>query len=121
MQRIVTRDVYQRIFPETTINTKNTVTVSGQYMRNKEILEFVGHTGFFRNTTVRGSITGEGLDLGVIDDPIKGREEANSSTVRNKTWDWYTDDFSTRFSENSGFLMILTRWHIGGGAIISGA
>ena len=37
---------------------------------------------YFRNTTVGGSITGEGLDLGVIDDPIKGRKEANSLTVR---------------------------------------
>ncbi|MFX4253371.1 heat-shock protein Hsp70, partial [Aliarcobacter butzleri] len=33
-------------------------------------------------------------------------------TVRNKTWEWFTDDFFTRFSEQAGFLMILTRWHI---------
>lgn len=112
MQRTVTRAMYNRIFPETTINNKNVVGVSGQYMRNKEILEYVGHEGFFRNTTVRGSITGESLDLGLIDDPLKGREEANSQNTRNKTWDWYTDDFSTRFSEDAALLMILTRWHV---------
>jgi len=61
---------------------------------------------------VQGSVTGESLDLGVIDDPIKGRESANSATIRQKTWEWLTDDFFTRFSENAGFLMILTRWHI---------
>jgi predicted phage terminase large subunit-like protein len=81
-------------------------------LRNREILEFVGREGYFRNTTVRGSITGEGLDLGILDDPIKGREEANSQTIRDKTWDWLMDDFFTRFSEKAGFLSILTRWHV---------
>jgi predicted phage terminase large subunit-like protein len=81
-------------------------------LRNKEILEFTGSKGYFRNTTVQGSITGESLDLGVIDDPIKGREQANSITFRDKAWDWFTDDFFSRFSEDAGFLMILTRWHL---------
>ncbi len=43
------------------------------------IIEYVGCDGSFRNTTVRGAINGEALDLGIIDDPIKGREEANTS------------------------------------------
>ena len=112
LQRVYDTPIYQRIFPETKINRSNVVTVSGQYLRNREILEYVGHEGYFRNTTVRGSITGESLDLGVIDDPIKGREEANSETIRNKTWDWFTDDFYSRFSEMGALLCILTRWHI---------
>jgi len=36
------------------------------YQRNREMLEFVNNEGYFRNTTVQGSITGESLDLGVI-------------------------------------------------------
>lgn len=80
--------------------------------RNNEILEFVDQRGYFRNTTVRGSITGESLDLGVLDDPIKSREEANSQTIRDKTWDWFNDDFRTRFSDEAGLLCILTRWHV---------
>jgi predicted phage terminase large subunit-like protein len=111
MQRTMGADRYRRIF-ETRLNERNITTVSGQSLRNKEILEYVNHTGYFRNTTVQGSITGEGLDLGVIDDPIKGRAEANSPTTRAKSWDWFTDDFFTRFSENAGLLMILTRWHV---------
>jgi predicted phage terminase large subunit-like protein len=112
VQRILTTDRYKIIFPTSFLNAKNITTVSGQHLRNKEILELVGQTGYFRNTTVKGSITGEGLDLGVIDDPIKGREEAGSTTIRNKVWDWFTDDFFTRFSEDAGLLMILTRWHV---------
>lgn len=111
-QRIYDSERYKKVFPETAINSSNVVTKSGQYQRNREMIEYVGHEGFFRNTTVRGSITGESLDLGVIDDPIKGREEANSLNVRDKTWEWFTDDFFTRFSEDAGLLTILTRWHI---------
>ena len=111
MQRIMGGEKYQAIF-DTRLNAKNVTTISGQFLRNKEILEYIDNTGYFRNTTVQGSITGESLDLGIIDDPIKGREEANSVTRRQKAWDWFTDDFFTRFSEDAGLLMILTRWHV---------
>lgn len=112
LQRLYDSSLYHDIFPQTRINGNNSVTVSGQTLRNREILEYVGREGYFRNTTVGGSITGESLDLGVIDDPIKGRKEANSRTVRDSVWDWFTDDFFTRFSENAGLLAILTRWHV---------
>lgn len=112
LQRIYDSEKYKKIFPETRINESSSVTISGQHLRNREIIEYVGREGFFRNTTVRGSITGEGLDLGIIDDPIKGREEAGSITVREKTWEWFTDDFFTRFSDQAGMLAILTRWHV---------
>ena len=111
LQRTFDSALYKKIFP-VRINDSGNVSTSGKYLRNREMLEYVDHEGFFRNTTVRGSITGESLDLGVIDDPIKGREEAGSETIRNKTWDWLTDDFFTRFSESAGLLCILTRWHI---------
>lgn len=105
-QRIMSSHKYRKAFPGITIGGSATSS------RNRSVIEFVGHSGYFRNTTVRGSITGESLDLGIIDDPIKGREEAGSKALRDKTWDWFTDDFFTRFSENAGMLVILTRWHI---------
>jgi predicted phage terminase large subunit-like protein len=52
------------------------------------------------------------LDLGVIDDPMKGRAEAQSKLIRDKTWSWMTDDFFGRFSDKAGLLMIMTRWHM---------
>jgi predicted phage terminase large subunit-like protein len=79
---------------------------------NNDLVEFAGHAGSFRNVTVDGGITGFGLDLGIIDDPFKGRAEANSKLFRDKTWLWFTDDFRTRSSRNAGLLIIMTRWHI---------
>jgi predicted phage terminase large subunit-like protein len=113
LQRIYDSPKYQKLFRDTIINGSNagTSSTSGS-LRNREILEYAGRDGYFRNTTVGGPITGESLDLGVIDDPIKGREQARSQTLRDKTWEWLTDDFLTRFSEAAGLLIILTRWHV---------
>lgn len=112
-QRIYSSPKYQKVFPETRISLTGMSSEEKKLAtRSRGIIEYVGHEGSFRNTTVRGSITGESLDLGVIDDPIKGREEAGSKTVRDKVWDWFTDDFFTRFSEEAGLLAIMTRWHI---------
>src|SRR3954463_2481913 len=51
-------------------------------------------------------------DLGVIDDPVKGRAEAQYKTARDKTWGWFTDDFLSRFAKDSALLIMMTRWHV---------
>lgn len=112
LQRMFVSSKFKKIFPDFKIPERNAVTVSAQKLRNREIIEFTNGDGYFRNTTVQGSITGESLDLGVIDDPMRGRADANSITKRNSAWDWFTDDFFTRFSEDAALLCILTRWHV---------
>ncbi len=112
LQRSYSSPIYTSMFPETRINITNTISASEQTLRNRSIIEYARREGYFRNTTVRGPVTGESLDLGVVDDPIKGRLEANSETFRQGAWDWLTDDFMTRFDERAGMLMILTRWHV---------
>lgn len=57
------------------------------------------------------SIAGRRADLGLIDDPIKKREEADSETIRQKHWDWYLNDFLTRLKPNARQILIQTRWH----------
>ena len=111
LQRILTSERFKQIFPNCRISEVGQGG-DGNASRNRSLIEFLDNDGYFRNTTVRGAITGETLDLGVIDDPIKSREEASSKAVRDKTWDWFTDDFFTRFSKNAGMLAILTRWHL---------
>jgi predicted phage terminase large subunit-like protein len=60
---------------------------------------------------VGGSVTGRRADLGLIDDPIKGREEADSETAREKVWEWYKADFFTRLKPGAAIVVIQTRWH----------
>jgi predicted phage terminase large subunit-like protein len=48
----------------------------------------------------------------IIDDPVKNREEADSLTLREKVWDWYTSTFYTRLAPGGGIVIIQTRWHM---------
>ena len=56
-------------------------------------------------------LTGNRAALGILDDPIRGREAAESELIRNKTWEAYRDDFCSRLIPGAPQVMILTRWH----------
>lgn len=60
---------------------------------------------------VGGAITGKGFHLGIIDDPISNREEAESQLIRDKIWDWYTSTFYTRQEKDAAIVLMMTRWH----------
>lgn len=60
---------------------------------------------------VGGPITGKGADLFVIDDFVKNAEEANSRTIRDKVWDWWTSTARTRLEPGAGVIVMATRWH----------
>lgn len=62
-------------------------------------------------TGIGGSITGEGADLLVIDDPIKNNEEAQSQTIRDKVWDEWETTLSTRLHKGGSVIVVMTRWH----------
>lgn len=70
-----------------------------------------GHRGGMISAGVGGSITGEGADLLLIDDPIKNREEANSETYREKLWNEWQNTLLTRLQAGGSVIVILTRWH----------
>lgn len=60
---------------------------------------------------ILGAITSARADLIVIDDPVAGREEANSETIRKKTLEAYNDDLLTRLKPGGSVVLIQTRWH----------
>jgi len=67
--------------------------------------------GSYTAVGVGGAITGRGFKIGIIDDPFKNREEADSETIRESRHKWYQSTFSTREEGNSMVIFILTRWH----------
>lgn len=60
---------------------------------------------------VGGGITGEPVDLMVIDDPVRGRAEAESPTYREAAWDWWESNGATRLSSRGRVVLMMTRWH----------
>jgi predicted phage terminase large subunit-like protein len=101
------------------LNSETYIKISGRtriglpgWKMTTELIEYSDYRGSFRYTTSLGSVTGLELHLGVIDDPVKGRQEAFSKQIRDRTWHWFTDDFMTRFNKDAGLLTIATRWHV---------
>lgn len=112
IQRIIDDRPYSEVFPKTTLNENSAINPSkNTYLRNSETFEIIGHEGFVKTVGVGGSLTGTPVDIGIIDDPFKDREEAMSNTIREKVYNWYTDVFSTRLHNDSQQLLIMTRWH----------
>lgn len=67
--------------------------------------------GSYMAAGVGGAFTGTGFKLGIIDDPFKNREEADSKVIRDSRWDWYRSTFYTRQEGATGIIVIMTRWH----------
>ena len=106
VQRIMESNEYHRIFPRTTLPPRGS-----KYTRSTNLIEIPNRKGSFRSTGIGGSITGMGCEILGIDDPLKDRQEANSITIRDRIWDWYTSTAYTRLSPGGGVLVTLTRWH----------
>jgi hypothetical protein len=58
-----------------------------------------------------GGLTGNRANGAIIDDPVAGREEADSEDIRQKILDAYQDDLLTRLLPGAWVILIMTRWH----------
>jgi predicted phage terminase large subunit-like protein len=65
----------------------------------------------FMSGGILSGITGNRANGIVIDDPISGREAADSETIRDKTYDEYIDSITTRLLPGGWVILIQTRWH----------
>lgn len=65
----------------------------------------------FMAAGIDAGITGNRADGIVIDDPLKGRQDADSETIRNRIWEEYKASVRTRLKPGGFILIIQTRWH----------
>lgn len=59
---------------------------------------------------VGGPIVGKGANVLIIDDPTKGRDEAQSDAIKESVRDWYTGSAYTRLAPGGGILVVMQRW-----------
>ncbi len=111
VQRIIDTKKYHDIFPNTTLNKSNVVTVSDMYLRNSLEFEIVNEIGGLKAVGRGGALTGSQVDIMIMDDLYKDYMEGNSPIIREGVWDWYTSVVSTRLHNNSQQLIVFTRWH----------
>ena len=60
---------------------------------------------------VGGPLTGHGVDIAIIDDPIKNRMEAESEVKRAGLIDWKRDVLNSRIEPGGSIFLFMTRWH----------
>lgn len=65
----------------------------------------------YRAVGVGGTIAGHRADGVIIDDPTRSRADAESETVRESQWNWFTSDLRTRLKPSAWIVLIMTRWH----------
>jgi predicted phage terminase large subunit-like protein len=90
---------HQRVFPHSVLSPDSTAVSRWATTQGGEVLA----------AGVGGSILGFRADLGVLDDPISGFEEAQSLTRLAKVHSWYETDFVTRLKPNAKEVLICQR------------
>jgi predicted phage terminase large subunit-like protein len=107
VQRIMSMPEYAQLFPHTRL-----AEARDEEKRTQGQFDVVGNRGYYIASGIMGSITGKTSDIGIIDDPIKNRAEAESEVFRDRVYEQYTSSFTTRQFGSAGAIIIcLTRWH----------
>lgn len=99
---IVNSEEYASIWPDRVMLKAGSSAVNEWELTNDSGLLAAG---------ILGAVTSARADLLIIDDPVAGREEANSETIRKKTREAYDDDLLTRLKPGASVILIQTRWH----------
>lgn len=112
IQRIMDSPEYVDIFPGTRLGMSPIGEDSGKgYIRTTEEFEIVGKRGSVKTVGVGGALTGEPVDVLVMDDIYKDAKTAWSPVVRDSISDWYDTVAETRLHNDSQQLIVFTRWH----------
>lgn len=102
VRNLVASPAHLALFPECALSDDT---------RAKGEWETVGG-GFYFATGVGGGVTGRRGDIAIGDDLVKGREDADSLTIRDKTWEWWKADLRTRLKPKTARRVLIgTRWH----------
>jgi predicted phage terminase large subunit-like protein len=93
--------IYPRVFPGITLSKDS------QAAKRLNTPQGGAYFALGRN----GSMTGRGAHVLLLDDMFKGREEADSETIRKKVKAIYAEAAYTRLMKDGAIVLIGTRWH----------
>lgn len=79
---------------------------------NQSVEEWAMENGseYMAGGILAGMTGNRATDL-LIDDPVAGRDEADSAQIRKKTREAYEDDLTTRLMPGGATVIVQTRWH----------
>ena len=107
IQRIMETQIYRFLFPDTHLPCAKDST----YQRTTSYFDIVGSGGSLLAVGRGGALTGNPVDVLIMDDLYKDAEEGNSPVIRDYVWEWYNAVAKTRMHNDSRELIVFTRWH----------
>lgn len=111
IQRIVVSPEYKELYPETSLNERNVRSdASGSWLRNNDEFEIVGRKGSLISVGIGGGLTGNKVDVAIVDDPYKDAQWANSEAYRNRLVEWWDMVLETRLNNVAQICLTFTRW-----------
>jgi predicted phage terminase large subunit-like protein len=100
-RQLITTPAFRLLFPEMRPGRKNT-----------EIEQYTSKGGFRYATSVGGTLTGQGGDILIVDDPIKA-DGAMSEAERNSVNNWFRNTVFTRLDNKlvGSIIILMQRLH----------
>jgi predicted phage terminase large subunit-like protein len=99
-RQVVTQQAYEDVFDATISSSTGA----------KEMWALTNGSEYMSGGLLSG-ITGNRANGVILDDPIKGRKDAESKTVRDATFAAIEDDLQTRYIPGAWMILVQTRWH----------
>lgn len=101
MRSIVRQDAYRRLFG----------SELGKESRAADEWSLTNGSDYMGAGIISG-ITGNRADAIFIDDPLRGRQDADSALIRERIREAYQDDVLTRLKPEGSLFIVMTRWHM---------
>lgn len=82
--------------------------------RNKPLRTGRSHTVYDFQIRHANNFLADGIlahNCAIVDDPHKNRAEAESLVTRDKVWDWWSADITSRLAPGAPIVLVCTLWH----------
>jgi len=108
IQRNIESSNFSDVFPDTKLKGGELTSL---YVKNSDEFDVVDHKGGLKAVGRGGALTGNTVDIMIMDDLYKDYMEGSSPLIRENVWDWYTSVVDTRLHNDSQQLIVFTRWN----------
>jgi len=114
--RIIDSPEYIGLYNDARLSKSKNHDLQSDAIRTSEEFEIIDKQGLATDGNVKlvgreTSLTGNTVDVLVIDDLYKNASEGNSPTIRQNCIDWYNTTAESRLHNDSQQLIVFTRWH----------
>jgi hypothetical protein len=111
-RRVMEGEQYQAIFPETKLKGMpgTRAREGSMYTKSMNLIEVLGHKGSYQSVGMGGPLTGESVDILILDDMVKDRAEAMSRSIQYRNNEWLDAVGKSRLDNDGQILLVNTRW-----------